>query len=91
MIINLKDVSDKVATNIGSSKEDTYKVVKEVVPALLNEMVKGNKITVSGFGQFCTHAGRYGIDFKTKKHFFDDKGSRPALKFSATAKSKFMK
>ena len=50
--MNHADLSDAVATMLGTSKADGKKAVDAVFAAIANAAAKGEEVSVNGFGKF---------------------------------------
>lgn len=50
--MNHAELSDSVATTLGLSKAEGKKAVDAVIAAITDAVVKGDEVSVSGFGKF---------------------------------------
>ena len=68
-ILNKKALTEVVAEKLGSTKKDAAAAIDAVCEAIADELQKGNKIDISGFGKFEVkeRAARQGINPATKE------------------------
>lgn len=50
--LNLKALADKVAYNMGCTKADSLKILKETFNVIGEEMKEGNEVSINGFATF---------------------------------------
>jgi len=81
--MNKTELVDAVAAKAGISKVDGKKAVEAVIQTIAEEMEKGGKVAILGFGSFSVvrKAARKGINPKTKKVI--DIPARKVVKFKA--------
>lgn len=58
--MNHADLSDAVASTLGTSKADGKKAVDAVFAAIADAAAKGEEVSVNGFGKFKESAAREG-------------------------------
>ncbi|MCI9292824.1 MAG: HU family DNA-binding protein [Erysipelotrichaceae bacterium] len=68
-ILNKKALTEVVAEKLESTKKDASAAIDAVCEAIADELKKGNKIDISGFGKFEVkeRAARQGINPATKE------------------------
>lgn len=68
-ILNKKALSEIVAEKLGMTKKDANSAVEAICETVTEELAKGNKVDISGFGKFEVkeRAARQGINPATKE------------------------
>jgi len=81
--MNKTEFVNAVAINAGMSKVDGKKAVEAVIQTIADEMKKGGKVAILGFGSFSVvhKAARKGVNPKTKEMI--DIPERKVVKFKA--------
>ncbi|MFB6181981.1 MAG: HU family DNA-binding protein [Candidatus Magasanikbacteria bacterium] len=64
MRINKIELAEKIADEAGTSKKDAKNMLDAFVDVTIDELQKGNEVSVTGFGKFSAkkRAGRMGVN-----------------------------
>ena len=91
--MNKTELIAAVAEKTGLSKKDTERVVNATVAAITDSLVKGEKVSVAGFGIFEVKAreARVGRNPRTKETIQIPATRLPAFKASKTLKDSVAK
>ena len=86
--MNKTELIAAVAEKAGMTKKDAERVVNATVEAITESLVKGEKVSVSGFGIFevKTREARIGRNPRTKEEIKIPATKLPAFKASKTLK-----
>ena len=89
--MNKTDLIAVVAANAGTTKKEAEKMVNVTLDAIINELMAGNKVSLSGFGVFEVKdiASREVRNPKTGEHLTIDASRKPVFTVSETLKEKF--
>lgn len=85
--LQLTDIAKEVAEESNASVSDTYVILKNLFPVMLDELKKENLIQIDGFGCFKPKVGVHGYNFHTKERV--DMPDKKSVKFQlgVTAKN----
>lgn len=87
-ILNKKALAEIVAEKLGGTKKDATAAIDAVCATIADELSKGNKIDISGFGKFEVkeRAARQGINPATKEAIQIPASKVPAFKAAKALK-----
>jgi len=86
--MNKQDVVNALADATGMTKVDSAKAVDSLIDVITSSLVKGEKVTITGFGTFESRsvAARMGRNIKTGSPIKIPASRRPAFKAGKTLK-----
>jgi len=86
--MNKQDVVNALADATGMTKVDSAKAVDSLIDVITSALVKGEKVTITGFGTFESRsvAARMGRNIKTGSPIKIPASRRPAFKAGKTLK-----
>lgn len=87
--MNKSELVSAIAEQSGATKKDTEKVLKAFVDVVTEELKKGEKVSLIGFGTFEVgeRAARKGINPKTKEEIDIAASKSPKFKAGAALKN----
>ena len=86
--VNKKSISEKIAEDHNLTKKEAGDIVSEVFELMTAALKDGNKVDITGFGQFevKTRAAREGINPQTKEKIEIPASKIPGFKASKSLK-----
>lgn len=89
--MNRTDLIADVAKRTGMTKKDAEKIVLATFDAITEELIEGNRVSISGFGVFTVRdvAGRECRNPNTGEIVYTESSRKPVFAASDSMKTKF--